>query len=132
MKKSRIAAFILLPLFICTQGACKKKEFSIVGYWEIYWNGSPTAVRYEFSGTPVAGTVVEVGALPAYQNHSYAVNGIQVTLSFYNFHGIGWSRRTCSGTMDEAEESMAGTYVGQIGGTPVVDTSGTWFAVKIQ
>jgi hypothetical protein len=125
----------LALFFLCGFNACKKKGFSLIGYWDFYLDNRSVSVRFEFSGTETEGTVLEVGVLPGYQKHTYAVNSAQIIIKFYSWHGIAWSRSTYSGQIKEEEDRMTGTYSGQSGGTPtdpVYDFSGTWSAIKIQ
>ncbi len=135
MSNQRFVLFLMMGFLLIGTNSCKKNEFSTIGYWNLYWDGDSTPVRYEFSGSPSGGTIVEVGALPGYQDYTYAVNGSQITIKFYDSHGIGWTHRTCTGNINVEEERMDGTYSGQRGGTPsdpVYDFSGTWVALKSQ
>ena len=132
----RFKRFVLPAVFLLlgAAGSCKRKGFDIAGFWDMSRDGDPAPTRFEFSGTESAGTVLETGALPAYQDHTYTVVGIQVTIKFHYFHGIGWSRSTYTGMIDEKEERMDGAYAGQSGGAPgdpVQDFSGTWAASKV-
>jgi len=135
LNKQKLSLLFLALFCLCGFSACKKKEFSLIGYWDFFLDHRSVSVRFEFSGTEAEGTVLEVGALPGYQNHTYAVNGAQIIIKFYSWHGIGWVRSTYTGQINEDQGRMDGNYSGQSGGTPtdpVYDFSGTWSAMKIQ
>ena len=103
--KRTVFLFLLIGFLLLGSSNCRKKEFAITGLWDMYWNGSPTPGRFEFSGTAVSGTVLEVGILPSVQYHTYVVDGNQITIKFYMVHGIAWSRRTLYRTDQRGSKS---------------------------